>query len=201
MMGMGNNDEMNADEEARLLKERARSVALISREARSNQRRYASVLGDDFNELFKFSQLKLRKKHLRFARSHIHDWGLFALEPIAPEEMIIEYTGEVIRVPVADAREKKYARQGIGSSYFFRVERDHVIDATKFGNLARFINHCCDPTCYAKVISAEGAKKIVIYSKVAIDVNEEITYDYKFPIEEEKIKCLCGAMNCRGFLN
>ena len=58
-------------------------------------------------------------------RSHIHDWGLFALEPIAPEEMIIEYTGEVIRVPVADAREKKYARQGIGSSYFFRVERDH----------------------------------------------------------------------------
>ena len=68
MMGMGNNDEMNAVEEARLLKERARSVALISREARSNQRRYASVLGDDFNELFKFSQLKLRKKHLRFAR-------------------------------------------------------------------------------------------------------------------------------------
>ena len=60
-----------------------------------------------------------------FKRSHIHDWGLFALEPIAPEEMIIEYTGEVIRVPVADAREKKYARQGIGSSYFFRVERDH----------------------------------------------------------------------------
>ena len=67
MMGMGN-DEMNAVEEAKLLKEKARSVALISREARSNQRRYASVLGDDFNELFKFSQLKLRKKHLRFAR-------------------------------------------------------------------------------------------------------------------------------------
>ena len=73
MMGMGNNDEMNADEEARLLKERARSVALISREARSNQRRYASVLGDDFNELFKFSQLKLRKKHLRFAR-YVPTW-------------------------------------------------------------------------------------------------------------------------------
>ena len=67
MMGMGT-DELDPLEEARLLKERARSVAQFSREARSNQRRYASVLGDDFNELFKFSQLKLRKKHLRFAR-------------------------------------------------------------------------------------------------------------------------------------
>lgn len=47
----------------------------------------------------------------------------------------------------------------------------------------------------------ESQKKIVIYSKRDIDVNEEITYDYKFPIEDEKIPCLCGAPNCRGTLN
>ena len=40
-----------------------------------------------------------------------------------------------------------------------------------------------------------------LFQQVAIDVNEEITYDYKFPLEEEKIQCLCGAINCRGFLN
>lgn len=57
------------------------------------------------------------------------------------------------------------------------------------------------PNCYAKIITVEGLKKIVIYSKQPINVNEEITYDYKFPIEDEKITCLCGAPQCRGTLN
>lgn len=57
------------------------------------------------------------------------------------------------------------------------------------------------PNCYAKVITIESQKKIVIYSKQPISINEEITYDYKFPIEENKIPCLCGTENCRGTLN
>lgn len=57
------------------------------------------------------------------------------------------------------------------------------------------------PNCYAKVITVESQKKIVIYSRQPINVNEEITYDYKFPIEDVKIPCLCGAENCRGTLN
>jgi histone-lysine N-methyltransferase SETD1 len=52
-----------------------------------------------------------------------------------------------------------------------------------------------------EIITVENQKKIVIYSKREIDVNEEITYDYKFPIEDEKIPCLCGDANCRGTLN
>lgn len=65
---------------------------------------------------------------------------------------------------------------------------------------ARFAD-VVQPNCYAKVITVEGAKKIVIYSKRDIAVGEEITYDYKFPLEDEKIPCLCGAAKCRGFLN
>jgi len=57
------------------------------------------------------------------------------------------------------------------------------------------------PNCYAKIITVNGEKKIVIYSKQDINTWEEITYDYKFPIEEEKIPCLCGSANCRGTLN
>jgi len=41
-------------------------------------------------------------------------------------------------------REKRYEAAGIGSSYLFRMDLDYVIDATKKGSLARFINHCCD---------------------------------------------------------
>ena len=85
------------------------------------------------------------------------------------------------------------------------MDLDYVVDATKCGNLARFINHACEvglnlivlicfnpiflqPNCYAKVIKIDGQNKIVIYSKQAIAIGEEITYDYKFPIEDEKIR-------------
>ena len=87
---------------------------------------------------------QFRKKQIKFAKSMIHDWGLFALEPIAAEEMVIEYVGQSVRPAVADLREKKYQRIGIGSSYLFRVDGETIIDATKVGNLARFINHSCN---------------------------------------------------------
>lgn len=44
-----------------------------------------------------FSTSQFRKKKLRFGKSRIHDWGLFAEEPIAADEMIIEYVGQSIR--------------------------------------------------------------------------------------------------------
>ncbi|KAG8456090.1 hypothetical protein GDO86_002042 [Hymenochirus boettgeri] len=171
-------------------------------ERRSEQRRLlSSFIGSCDSDLLKFNQLKFRKKKLRFCKSHIHDWGLFAMEPIIADEMVIEYVGQNIRQVIADMREKRYEDEGIGSSYMFRVDHDTIIDATKCGNFARFINHSCNPNCYAKVITVESQKKIVIYSKQYINVNEEITYDYKFPIEDVKIPCLCGAENCRGTLN
>ena len=47
------------------------------------------------------------------------------------------------------------------------------------GGLAWFINHSCDPNRYTKIITVEGHKHIVIYSKHAIHAGEELTYDYK----------------------
>ncbi|KAF8900661.1 hypothetical protein CPB85DRAFT_1228297 [Mucidula mucida] len=151
---------------------------------------------------FKFNQLQTRKKHLRFARSPIHSWGLYALERISKGEMVIEYVGQVVRAQVAERRERAYERQGIGSSYLFRIDEEEVVDATKSGNLGRLINHSCDPNCNAKIIPVNGVKKIVIYAKVDIELGDEITYDYHFPIEQDnKIPCLCGAVRCRGYLN
>ncbi|KAJ1656151.1 histone methyltransferase set1 [Dispira simplex] len=158
-------------------------------------------LSSQDSDLLKFNQLKSRKKELQFGKSPIHDWGLFAMEPIQAHDMVIEYVGEVIRQKVADHREKIYERQGIGCSYLFRLDEDHVIDATHMGNMARFVNHCCQPNCNARVITVHGQKRIVIYAKRDIEAGEEITYDYKFPIEPEKIPCLCGAEHCRGTLN
>ncbi|KAI8376247.1 uncharacterized protein BYT42DRAFT_573933 [Radiomyces spectabilis] len=179
---------------------------MTSRTTRVNNRRLAvgmvmqkKALAD--SDILKFNQLKSRKKQLRFAKSPIHDWGLFAEEHIDAHDMVIEYVGEVIRQQVAEEREKKYERCGIGSSYLFRVDDDIVIDATKKGSIARFINHCCTPNCTAKIITVDKHKKIVIYANRDIEPGEEITYDYKFPIENEKIPCLCGSAGCKGTLN
>jgi hypothetical protein len=115
-----------------------------SRASRINNRINRGLLPSEHADSLKFHQLKARKKQLKFAPSPIHDWGLFSMEPIEANEIVIEYVGELIRQKVADHREKKYEAQGIGSSYLFRIDADTIIDATKIGSIARLINHCCD---------------------------------------------------------
>jgi SET domain-containing protein len=56
------------------------------------------------------------------------------------------------------------------------------------------------PNCYTKIITVEGHKKVVIYSKRPIAAGEELTYDYKFPIEDKKIPCFCGALRYKSLL-
>ena len=144
-----------------------------SRSNRVNQRRLAADLNaqkqvlttaNGEGEAIRFNQLKKRKKPVKFARSAIHNWGLYAMENIAVNDMIIEYVGEKVRQQVADMRERQYLKSGIGSSYLFRIDENTVIDATKRGGIARFINHSCDPNCTAKIIKVEGTKRIVIYA-------------------------------------
>ncbi|XP_050920367.1 histone-lysine N-methyltransferase ATXR7 isoform X9 [Lathyrus oleraceus] len=170
--------------------------------ARTNRVKLRNLLAAaEGADLLKVPQLKARKKRLCFQRSKIHDWGLVALEPIEAEDFVIEYIGELIRPRISDIRELQYEKMGIGSSYLFRIDDGHVVDATMKGGIARFINHSCEPNCYTKVISFEGQKKIFIYAKRHINAGEEITYNYKFPLEEKKIPCNCGSKKCRRSLN
>ncbi|XP_010237026.1 histone-lysine N-methyltransferase ATXR7 isoform X1 [Brachypodium distachyon] len=170
--------------------------------ARTNRVKLRNLLAAyEGADLLKIAQSKARKKRLRFQRSKIHEWGLVALESIDAEDFVIEYVGELIRRPVSDIREAQYEKSGIGSSYLFRLDDDYVVDATKRGGLARFINHSCEPNCYTKVITVDGQKKIFIYSKRRIYAGEELTYNYKFPLEEKKIPCHCGSLRCRGSMN
>ncbi|CAO3625651.1 unnamed protein product [Cunninghamella echinulata] len=153
------------------------------------------------NNFTKYQMLKKKQKKLKFGRSAIHDWGLFAMEPIYQNEFVIEYLGEVIRQQVANHREREYEESGIGSSYLFRVDDDIIVDATIKGNLARFVNHCCTPNCNTKITKIDKKKRIIIYANRDIKPGEEITYNYKFPKEDEKIPCTCGSKFCKGSLN
>ncbi|KAJ5487950.1 hypothetical protein N7530_002250 [Penicillium desertorum] len=169
-----------------------------------NAQKQALPTANGEGDVLRFNQLKKRKKPVRFARSAIHNWGLYAEENITANDMIIEYVGEKVRQQVADMRERRYLKSGIGSSYLFRIDENTVIDATKRGGIARFINHSCTPNCTAKIIKVDGSKRIVIYALRDIERDEELTYDYKFEREwdsDDRIPCLCGSTGCKGFLN
>ncbi|KAG0158742.1 hypothetical protein PDIDSM_6261 [Penicillium digitatum] len=169
-----------------------------------NAQKQALPTANGDGDVLRFNQLKKRKKPVRFARSAIHNWGLYAEENITANDMIIEYVGEKVRQQVADMRERRYLKSGIGSSYLFRIDENTVIDATKRRGIARFINHSCTPNCTAKIIKVDGSKRIVIYALRDIERDEELTYDYKFEREwdsDDRIPCLCGSTGCKGFLN
>lgn len=125
----------------------ASAVGLASaRDNRADSRRFVQGIEQHKKEtasdtdILKFNQLRSRKKQLKFAKSPIHDWGLYAMEMIPAGDMVIEYVGEIVRQQVADQREKMYEKQGNFSTYLFRVDDDVVVDATKKGNIARLMN-------------------------------------------------------------
>jgi hypothetical protein len=175
-----------------------------SRAARANQRRIMKGVAAIGVTSLGVDTLTSREAQLRFDRSGIHAWGVFADEDIAMGEMIVEYRGELIGNAMAEKRENEYEIAKIGSDYMFRIDSLNVCDATKQGNVARFLNASCGPNCYTKIITLDGSKRIVIYTKRDIRAGEELCYDYKFPLEydeSQRIPCHCGTKECRGFMN
>uniref|UniRef100_A0A1I8I1L9 Histone-lysine N-methyltransferase n=1 Tax=Macrostomum lignano TaxID=282301 RepID=A0A1I8I1L9_9PLAT len=128
--------------------------------------------------------------------SSIHGLGLFAVRPFAKAEFIVEYTGELIRASLSEAKEKFYQSRNI-DCYLFKVNWQWVIDASMKGGPARFINHSCSPNCVTRVMD----QRILIVAGRDIAAGEELTYDYRFDKEEDKVACHCGSVSCRKFLN
>lgn len=40
------------------------------------------------------------------------------------------------------------------STYMFRIDDDVIVDAMFAGNASRYMNHCCQPNCCAKIVRA-----------------------------------------------
>ncbi|KAJ3704370.1 hypothetical protein LUZ61_008075 [Rhynchospora tenuis] len=154
-----------------------------------------------FNE--RLQHLKINENHIVcLGKSRIHGWGLFARRPIQEGEMIIEYRGELIRRSVCDVREKRYQSQH-KDCYFFQVSDEVVIDATDKGNIARLINHSCQPNCFARRLAMGATRRLVFVAKENILAGQELTLDYMFDMaerEEDRVPCFCNALNCRGYM-
>jgi len=188
-----------------MIGKKVETTTLTGRAARANQRRMfksLAALGDASKNVDRLAG-RDREQQLRFDKSQIHGWGVFAEEPISAGDMIIEYRGEIIGNAVADKREIEYEKAKL-DDYMFRIDAYTVCDATMLGNVARYINASCSPNCYTKIVTAGENKRIVIYAKRDIHRGEELSYDYKFSLEYDptkRIPCHCGSVECQGFMN
>jgi SET domain-containing protein len=136
--------------------------------------------------------------------SPIHGRGAFATGPIPAGTRLVEYAGERLTPAEADARYPD-DHASAHHTFLFAIEEDDgtevVVDAAVGGNLARWINHSCDPNCDA--IVERGRIWIETIRDVA--PGEELAYDYAFILEERhtpaakrRYPCACGADKCRG---
>ncbi len=141
-------------------------------------------------------------RRIQTRRSGVHGKGVFAVQDIAEGEVLVEYTGEVISWQEAQDRHPHDPKQP-NHTFYFHVDEDRVIDAKFGGNSSRWINHSCNPNCFAD----EQDGRIFITALRNIRAGEELNYDYGLIIEERytpKLKaeypCWCGSKNCRGTL-
>ncbi|XP_031390636.1 histone-lysine N-methyltransferase ASHH1 isoform X1 [Punica granatum] len=134
-------------------------------------------------------------------RTEGRGWGLLADENIKRGQFIIEYCGEVISWKEAKRRSQAYENQGMKDAFIISLNASESIDATRKGSLGRFINHSCQPNCETRKWNVLGEIRVGIFAKQDILIGTELSYDYNFEwYGGAKVRCLCGAVTCSGFL-
>jgi SET domain-containing protein len=110
--------------------------------------------------------------------------GLFALTALPANKKIIEYIGPILTNQEASKRNSKY---------LFELDENRTIDGSSRTNIARYINHSCQPN--AKAFTT--GKRIWIWLLRNLKAGEEITIDYGEQYLDTHIK-LCRCEPCAG---
>lgn len=114
--------------------------------------------------------------------------GLFANKNFTKGELVIEYTGETVTDAEAQRR---------GGKYLFELNKDFTIDGSDRKNIARYINHSCQPNCEPQLNDEET--QVFIYAKRKITLGEELTYNYGKDYFTRVIKPLgCRCQKCQA---
>jgi SET domain-containing protein len=125
--------------------------------------------------------------------SKIHRWGIYALEDIPVRRKVMEYRGERINRKETKRRSEEQHKL----IYLFTLDPYWTLDGSVGGSGAEYINHCCDPN-----IVTEIRKGHILYiSRRPIKQGDELTVDYHFAKNVDKVPCKCGAAICRGTIN
>ncbi|XP_064649303.1 histone-lysine N-methyltransferase EHMT2-like [Lineus longissimus] len=137
---------------------------------------------------------------LQLFRTRGRGWGVRTLLDIPQGTFLCEYIGEIISDSEADRRED--------DSYLFDLDNKdgetYCIDARKYGNVARFINHLCEPNIVPVKVFIDHQDlrfpRICFFSSREIKAGEELGFDYgeKFwIIKWKQFTCACGSARCK----
>nr|XP_043614792.1 histone-lysine N-methyltransferase SUVR5 [Erigeron canadensis]XP_043614793.1 histone-lysine N-methyltransferase SUVR5 [Erigeron canadensis] len=143
-------------------------------------------------------------------------WAVRAGEPIYRGTFVSEYIGEVVDEHEANKRRHRHGIQGCSFIYeidarvndmvrLIEGEATYAIDATKYGNVSRYINHSCSPNLENHQVLIESldsqTSHIGLYASRDIALGEELSFDYMYKVADgEGCQCRCGAVNCRGWV-
>jgi SET domain-containing protein len=135
-------------------------------------------------------------------RSGVHGKGVYALQPIARGERIVEYTGQLITWKEA-LRRHPHDPDDPNHTFYFHIDDGRVIDGKYGRNAAKWINHSCQPNCETDEIDG----RVYIKARRAIKPGEELNYDYALVLDgrhtaklKKEFECRCGSRKCRGTL-
>ena len=127
-------------------------------------------------------------------------WGAKAAVDIPKGGFVCEYVGELISDAEAEQREN--------DSYLFDLENREgetfCLDANRYGNVARFINHSCAPNLVpVKVFTSHQDLRfphIALFASKPIKKGDVLGFDYgeKFWVIKHKFfTCWCGGEKCK----
>ena len=147
----------------------------------------------------RFQRLQFKQVEVRETPNKGH--GLFTLEAIAKNELIIEYVGEVIDVEEMEDRQAQ-RHDSNKHLYMMEMKKNVYIDSRFKGGVARFLNHSCDPNSVLDKWIVRNRFRLGVFAIRDIVAGEEITFDYHwFPsLQRAPTKCYCGTSQCRGYL-
>lgn len=134
-------------------------------------------------------------------QSSIHNLGIFATADIKKGTRIIEYVGEKISKAESERRNDEWSQlakeKNWGMVYIFDLNKRYDIDGNVEYNIARYINHSCEPNCEA--VNIRG--RIWIMALKVIHKGEELSYDYGYDVEHySEHPCHCGTKSCVGYI-
>ncbi|KAK3101462.1 hypothetical protein FSP39_003787 [Pinctada imbricata] len=124
--------------------------------------------------------------------------GLEASQTIAEGEAVIEYTGKVMFKHQLN-RDNFFKQLNPFVLFYNKINNFEVcIDATSFGNIARFIRRSCKANAQICHEVHNGKVKFYVYSTKVIPRGSEITipYDYNYKDCTYCVECACLRNNC-----
>ena len=134
-------------------------------------------------------------KLYKIKKSNIDKRGLYASKNIKEGTKIIEYVGKIISKKESEKNSKFDNEKDI---YLFNLNNRYDLDGDFKFNIARLINHSCDPNCE---VIGKGLK-LWISAIRNIKKGEELNYDYGFSYDRDykQFPCKCGGKNCVGYI-